>query len=207
MILFEFIPTSFLNDKIESIFSYQKTLQSHGIKLGETPLLPDVDIKLPPLKGSSLVEHFHEIADEQLKPYKELIDTLANIKLTPMPKKWKITEGWTRYDRDGNAESVPYPDDKALIFDIEVCMREGNAPTMACAVGPNHWYSWCSKSLISIKRNVRRNRDDGSVRIYRSDEMIPMESDESTDPRIVIGNFTIVKLKNTKIQKFNIERI
>lgn len=149
--------------------------------------MPDVDIKLPPLKGSNLVEHFHEIADEQIKPYKELIETLAITELTSMPKQWKMFEGWTRYDRDGNAESVPYPDEKALIFDIEVCMREGNAPTMACAVGPNHWYSWCSKSLFSTKRNVRRNREDDSVRIYRSDEMIPMESDES-DHRIVIGH-------------------
>lgn len=140
------------------------------------------------MKGSNLIEHFHEIAREQLAPYKELIESLANAELAPMPQTWKMVEGWTRYDRDGNAEPVPYPDEKALIFDIEVCMREGSAPTMACAVGPNFWYSWSSKSLTTARRNVRRNRDDGPVRIYRSDEMIPMESDDSNEPKIVIGH-------------------
>lgn len=109
-----------------AFYRYRSTLQSYGIKLGETPLLPDVDVKLPPLKGTNLMEHFYEIAQEQLQPYKQLIESLALTDIPPMPKSWKMVEGWTRYDRDGNAVSVPYPEDNALIFDIEVCMREGN---------------------------------------------------------------------------------
>lgn len=156
--------------------------------MGETPLLPDVDIKLPPLKGTNIVEHFHAIAQEQVKPYKELIESLANAELTPMPKTWKMTEGWTRYDHNGNAMAVPYPDEKALIFDIEVCMREGSAPTMACAVGPQYWYAWCSKTLTANRRNVRRNRDDTPIRVYNPNEMIPMESDSCHEPRIIVGH-------------------
>lgn len=151
-------------------------------------MLPDVDIKLPPLKGANIIEHFHEIAHEQVKPYKELIECLANAELAEMPKTWKMTEGWTRYDHDGNAIAVPYPDEKALIFDIEVCMREGSAPTMACAVGPNYWYSWCSKTLTASRRNIRRNRDDTPIRIYSSNEMIQMESDDNMEPRIIVGH-------------------
>lgn len=150
--------------------------------------MPDVDIKLPPLRGATLIEHFHEIAQEQLLPYKQLIESLVLTEILPMPKTWKMIEGWTRYDRDGNAVSVPYPDDKALIFDIEVCMREGNAPTMACAVGPTHWYSWCSRSLTVTRRSTRRIRDESVPRIYRADEMITMEPDDSTEPRIIIGH-------------------
>lgn len=170
------------------ISSYQQTLQSHGIALGATPLLPDVEIKLPPLKGANLIDHFYEIACEQLLPYKELIESLANVDIAPMPTKWKMVEGWTRYDREGNTQSIPYPDEKALIFDIEVCMREGSAPTMACAVGPNYWYSWTSKSLITAKRSARRNRDENAPRVYRQDEMITMEPDDSIEPRIIVGH-------------------
>lgn len=92
-----------------SSFRYQETLQSHGIKLGETPLLPDVDIKLPALKGTNLIEHFYEIAREQISPYKELIDQLSTAEIGAMPKTWKMVEGWTRYDRDGNSVHVSYP--------------------------------------------------------------------------------------------------
>lgn len=135
-------------------------------------MLPDVDIKLPPLKGANIIEHFHEIAHEQVKPYKELIECLANAELAEMPKTWKMTEGWTRYDHDGNAIAVPYPDEKALIFDIEVCMREGSAPTMACAVGPQHWYSWCSKTLTASRRKYptkSRRYSNTSVQFQRND--------------------------------------
>lgn len=163
-------------------------MRSHGIKIGETPPIPDIDIKLPPLKGSNIVEHFLEIGREQLAPYKQLIDTLVNEELPPMPTKWKMTEGWTRYDRDGNAVAVQYPEENALIFDVEVCMREGSAPTLACAVGPNHWYSWTCKSVIKIKRSFRKLQDGNPIRIYHTDEMIPMEADDSVEPKIIVGH-------------------
>lgn len=163
-------------------------MRSHGIKIGETPLLPDVDIKLPPLKGTNIVEHFNEIASEQLAPYKQLIDSLSNAQIPPTPKEWLMTEGWTRYDRNGNAVAVPYPEEKALVFDIEVCMREGSAPTMACAVGENYWYSWTCKSLLTAKRTYRKNTDENTIRIYRADEMIAMEPNDSVEPKIIVGH-------------------
>ena len=44
-----------------------------------------------------------------------------------------------RYDRDGEIASVPYPDDSALVFDIELLVPQGPYPTMATAVSSNAW--------------------------------------------------------------------
>lgn len=128
------------------------------------------------------------MAREQLSPYKQLIESLSKTEIPIMPKQWKLIDGWTRYDCDGNATSVDYPEEKALIFDIEVCMREGSAPTMACAVGTKYWYSWSSKSLTSTKRLHRRAKDDSVVRVYRDTEMIKMEPEDSKEHRIIIGH-------------------
>lgn len=169
------------------IFRYHNDLKKHGITVGESATFSDIDIQLPPLHGSNVIEHFHQIGTEQLAPYKTLIESLVNAKIPEMPKKWKMNEGWTKYNHDGSTVSVPYPDENALVFDTEVCMKEGSAPTMATAMGPNHWYSWCSKSLIS-RKNARKIRDEGVIRIYRDDEMIPMEQAENKEPQIIIGH-------------------
>lgn len=157
--------------------------------MGESPHIPEVEIKLPPLKGSNVIEHFYEIANEQLQPYKQLIESLVNAsEMASMPTKWEMIEGWTRYDSKGNAMHVPYPDEKALIFDVEVCMREGSAPTLACAIGPNYWYSWCSRRLTMKKRNIRRMKNENVTRVYRGDELITMEPDDSVEPRLIVGH-------------------
>lgn len=169
-------------------FRYHNELKKHGITVGESVVLPDVDLRLPPLKGDNVVEHFNNIAAEQISPYKELVASLMNAKIPEMPQIWRIAEGWTKYDSNGNAIPVPYPDENALIFDTENCMREGSAPTMACAVGPNYWYSWCSKSLVTTKRIVRQTKDESVPRIYHDDEMITMEPEGSGEHRIIIGH-------------------
>lgn len=164
------------------------TLRSHDIKPGETPPLPDVDIKFPELRGANLIEHFYEIANEQSQPYRKLVEAINETGLPPMPKTWKLTEGWTRYDDKGMATSVPYPEENALIFDTEVCMQEGSAATMACAVGQKHWYSWTSKALVNTKRSSKRSNEEDSPRIYSTQDMIPLESSDSTEPKIIIGH-------------------
>lgn len=40
---------------------------------------------------------------------------------------------------DGTSMSVPYPQEDALIFDVEVCVPIGNAPTLACALTTDAW--------------------------------------------------------------------
>ena len=56
-----------------------------------------------------------------------------------LPARWVYARGWTRYNADGSSHSVPFPEDDALVFDVEVLMKEGNFPTMATALSPRHW--------------------------------------------------------------------
>ncbi|XP_056272650.1 DNA polymerase subunit gamma-1 isoform X3 [Pseudoliparis swirei] len=65
-----------------------------------------------------------------------------------MPKEWSWEVGWTRYGPNGESQKVDFPEDSALVFDVEVCVTEGRCPTLAVAVSPTNWYSWCSKRLI-----------------------------------------------------------
>ncbi|XP_044747774.1 DNA polymerase subunit gamma-1, mitochondrial [Coccinella septempunctata] len=144
-------------------------LSKFELGLKENKIVPDVDFKIPPLRGESLLEHFQLIAEEQSDPYKNLIVKLLK-NIPPIPKKWILQEGWTRYSPDSEPQSVPYPSEEAIVFDVEVCMMCGKAPTLATAVSSEAWYAWVSKSLI-----------DGSSepvvpKHYTSDHMIPLES-------------------------------
>lgn len=71
--------------------------------------------------------------------------------------------------KDGSAVSVPFPDEDAMVFDVEVCVPVGNAPTMACALTSDSWYSWCSSKLT--------NGEDSSVQSkYSLNDLIPLET-------------------------------
>ncbi|KAJ3595799.1 hypothetical protein NHX12_002213 [Muraenolepis orangiensis] len=74
-----------------------------------------------------------------------------------------------RGEGDGDApRRVDFPDESALVFDVEVCMTEGQCPTLAVAVSPTAWYSWCSKRLIE-------ERYSWSSQLILSD-LIPLET-------------------------------
>lgn len=45
-----------------------------------------------------------------------------------------------RYSKDGKtATAVDYPDEQAMVFDVETLVCEGNFPVLAVALSPNHW--------------------------------------------------------------------
>lgn len=135
-------------------------LQSHGLRPGAGATagqLPDIDsrLRLPPLHGRSLETHFERIADEQLRPYRLLAERLVVLETDqiPPPDEWRLQAGWTHYcAQSGRATAVPFPADDALVFDIENCVREGAAPTLACALGVSGWYSWVSKIKYSKEK-------------------------------------------------------
>lgn len=168
------------------VSSLKKNLKHHGIKLDETPCVDDVsNLRLPPLNGANIEEHFHNISTEQLEPYHNLINKIISTPIPPMPDEWKFTLGWTHYcPISGIAKSVSHPLDNVFVFDIEVCMREGSAPTIACAVGPGGWYSWTSPQLHSDTLYFHENG-------YRPDNLIPLEDPTAPAqkcPRIVVGH-------------------
>ncbi|XP_077452607.1 DNA polymerase subunit gamma-1 [Stigmatopora argus] len=123
-------------------------LQKHQLWGKETPLLQEVELKLPKMYGDNIDEHFRVLAQKQSLPYLEAAAELQQAQVPPMPQEWTWQVGWTRYGDNGESHRVDFPDETALVFDVEVCMAEGQCPTLAVALSPTHWYSWCSKRLI-----------------------------------------------------------
>ncbi|KAM9854974.1 DNA polymerase subunit gamma-1 [Aulostomus maculatus] len=123
-------------------------LQKHQLWGRETPLLPDVELKLSRMYGSDLDQHFRVLAQKQSLPYLEKVAKLKQATLPPLPQEWTWEAGWTRYGPGGDSQKVDFPEETALVFDVEVCMTEGQCPTLAVAVSPTNWYSWCSKRLV-----------------------------------------------------------
>lgn len=48
--------------------------------------MSDVELKLPKLEGSDVLEHFYNIGEKQSAPYRELLKRLASQELPPMPQ-------------------------------------------------------------------------------------------------------------------------
>ncbi|KAL4670960.1 hypothetical protein H8959_003669 [Pygathrix nigripes] len=123
-------------------------LQKHGLWGQPAAPLPDVELRLPPLYGDNLDQHFRLLAQKQSLPYLEAANSLLQAQLPPQPPGWAWAEGWTRYGPEGEAVPVAIPEERALVFDVEVCLAEGTCPTLAVAISPSAWYSWCSRRLV-----------------------------------------------------------
>jgi DNA polymerase gamma 1 len=157
-------------------------LTRHGLWGRHVDPLPDVDIKLPPLTAKNINDHFVNLANQQLGPYLPLINSLTSGDLPPRPSKWNYQAGWTKYDHLTNTwEWVRCPDNGALVLDVEVCVREGHAPTLAVAVSPDNWYSWVSKRLMEDQDYLKRSK-------VTLDDLIPMEDGDLSRERIIVGH-------------------
>ncbi|XP_053668376.1 DNA polymerase subunit gamma-1, mitochondrial [Anopheles marshallii] len=170
--------------------SLQEDLLRHGIDTSKPVLLPDVELKLPPLKGANIEEHFYAIAEEQSKPYRSAVEQLP-VETPAMPKVWERTPGWTRYDpATGKPSAIPFPTDVALVFDVEVCVKVGPLPVMATAIGTaGYWYSWTSPLLLNKENTGSAERTSN----YQISELIPLESDANGSEldrraRVIIGH-------------------
>jgi len=137
--------------------------------------VPDIELQLPPLEGN-IVDHFYEIGKKQSEPYSVLMDEFLKQEIPDIPKEWVFREGWTRYGKE--IEECDYPKEKVMIFDVEVCCREGDLPTLATAVTSEAWYSWVSKDLISC--NTRSGRYLG----YSCNDLIPLETSSKSKEKI-----------------------
>ncbi|KAI0208026.1 DNA polymerase subunit gamma-1 [Lamellibrachia satsuma] len=130
------------------------------------------------------------LATKQTKPYFEQAELVANMSLPPRPRKWVFRKGWTKYDPiTGTCVEVVYPEDEALVFDVEVLMSEGNFPTLAVAVSPKAWYSWCSDRLVEDCFKWKDQRPT-------TGDLIPLETARGAtkpvsgtwQPKLVIGH-------------------
>ncbi|KPP67359.1 DNA polymerase subunit gamma-1-like, partial [Scleropages formosus] len=160
----------------ESVPEYQQEdversiqhLKKHQLWGRKTDLLPDVELRLPLMYGSNIDEHFSVLAQKQSLPYLETANLLLQARLPQLPEEWTWKVGWTRYGPNGEYHSVDFPEEKALVVDVEVCMSDGQCPTLAVAVSPTAWYSWCSRRLIE-------ERYTWSSQLTLSD-LIPLET-------------------------------
>ncbi|XP_016156443.1 PREDICTED: DNA polymerase subunit gamma-1 [Ficedula albicollis] len=143
-------------------------LQHHELWGKETSTLPDVHLQLPRMYGDNIDEHFRLLAQKQSLPYLEAANELLRCQLPPLPQQWAWELGWTRYGPHGQAEPVDFPEERALVLDVEVCVADGHCPTLAVAVSPHAWYSWCSRRLLE-------QRYSWSSHLTLAD-LIPMES-------------------------------
>uniref|UniRef100_A0A663N5T9 DNA polymerase subunit gamma-1 n=1 Tax=Athene cunicularia TaxID=194338 RepID=A0A663N5T9_ATHCN len=143
-------------------------LQHHDLWGKETSTLPDVDLQLPRMYGDNIDEHFRLLAQKQSLPYLEAANELLRCELPPMPAQWAWQLGWTRYSPDGQVEAVDFPEERAVVLDVEVCVTDGHCPTLAVAVSPHAWYSWCSRRLLE-------QRYSWSSHLTLAD-LIPLES-------------------------------
>lgn len=152
------------------IRKYKQELEKHGIK-NNLDVVKDVDFIIPTLEGDNLEEHFKNIGENQCKPYKYILDLLL-LRIPPKPEYWLMKSGWTRYAPNSEPEEVDYPLEDGVIFDVEVCMTAGQAPTLATAVSINAWYGWVSQSVIDGTSKPVTSQQ------YFEDSLIPFESSE-----------------------------
>ncbi|XP_045427988.1 DNA polymerase subunit gamma-1 isoform X2 [Pipistrellus kuhlii] len=160
-------------------------LQRHGLWGQPGAPLPDVELRLPPLYGGSLDGHFRLLAQKQSLPYLQAAHSLLQAQPPPRPPSWAWAEGWTRYGPAGEAAPVATPEGRALVFDVEVCLAEGTCPTLAVAITPSAWYSWCSRRLVE-------ERYSWTSQLSPAD-LIPLEAPAGPAPRegreqLVVGH-------------------
>jgi len=183
----------------EQLFNESHTTDENVLKMALNELskydlpstlhkVPDIELQLPPLEGN-IVDHFYEIGKMQSEPYSILMNEFLKHRIPEMPKEWVFREGWTRYGKE--IEPCDYPKEKVMIFDVEVCCKEGDLPTLATAVTSEAWYSWVSKDLINC--NTRSGRYLG----YSCKDLIPLETsikskekitEWSNTPKLCVGH-------------------
>ncbi|XKL61226.1 hypothetical protein PGB90_008283 [Kerria lacca] len=167
-------------------------LRKHGLP-GKLQKVPDVDLKLPKIYNNNLEEHFYELGKNQSEPYRKLVNELVK-PIPEIPHMWEFVPGWTKYIKGKQPIIVDYPDEEALVFDVEVCCKEGENPVIATAVSNSSWYCWISEDLYKGTNKMRKK----SFYEYSTDEFVPLESsskETSFDlkkkllkPKIVVGH-------------------
>lgn len=174
----------------KEVNSIKENLAKYGINVDDAIRLPNVNLKLPALEGKDIEEHFYNIGKAQAKPYLKIINDIIK-DIPEMPTQWLFKEGWTRYTADGTAESVDYPLEDGVIFDVEVCMKQGPLPTLATAVSNKAWYGWVSNSLV---QSISQTFDTQ----FTPSMLVPMESNKEEygyrlnqhqkKPKIIVGH-------------------
>ena len=158
----------------------------------KTTTLKDPGLVVPPLLGGTLHEHFMRMAYVSYREYFDLARQIlrsdhgagSTYKVSEKPSKWVMDRpGWTRYLPEGGTCQVPYPDERVMIFDVEVLASETKYPILAIAYSPGGWYSWLSPALFSQKATHDSPKTKGDE-VFN--HLIPMGKSEKE--RLIIGH-------------------
>ncbi|KAK3923273.1 DNA polymerase subunit gamma-1, mitochondrial [Frankliniella fusca] len=173
----------------KDVRSSQANLKKYGLKIDSATSVPEVDLKLPPLEGRNVEEHFLNIGKQQSEPYRLLIENLTE----PLPEKpsvWELQAGWTKYVPGNPPLKVNFPEEDAIVIDVEVCQHEGPLPTLAIAASPTAWYGWVSSSLTNGGMSLMKEE-------YTTQHLIPLENISSQKvsssknlkkPKVAVGH-------------------
>lgn len=173
----------------KDVKSSLKALKKYSLNVNTVGSVPEVDLKLPPLEGCNVEEHFMAIGRQQSEPYRLLLESLAT-PLVERPSVWELQAGWTKYVPGEPPQQVNFPEEDAIVFDIEVCQSAGQLPTLAVAASPKAWYGWVSSSLTdgTISASMKEK--------YSTEHLIPLESGPNhkntkskiKKPRVAVGH-------------------
>ena len=114
--------------------------------------LYDGDLPFPELEGDNIDEHFEAMAGEFIDGHVMEADRFASCSLPKAPGHDDIVfmPGWTRYTHDGKVwttESVPYPIEKAYVFDTETFVTAGAFPVIGSAISTEAAYLWLAAEM------------------------------------------------------------
>jgi len=127
----------------------------HNLLGKQSAINPPIDLRLPPLQGNTLDEHFYQIGKDLAEPYLAMATSFAKVDLPEAPQTWLKQSGWTRYGKDGFVSRVDGPLETSLVFDCETLYKESPFPVMACAASTEAWYGWVSPWLLSESESPR----------------------------------------------------
>ncbi|EGW30379.1 uncharacterized protein SPAPADRAFT_157322 [Spathaspora passalidarum NRRL Y-27907] len=158
-------PQDYLKPKYPELIDISENHLSHNELLGKRTQITDpITIKnFPELMGDSLDEHFHKLAQRSSNPYLSMCEeflTAEGSGIPPRPdsKNWLFQAGWTRYTPDGPPESVDFPLENELVFDVEVMYKISQYPVMATCASSKAWYGWVSPVLLDIAEKDKKKR-------------------------------------------------
>lgn len=122
-------------------------LKKHGLYPPQIEKREPLLYELPDLLGENIKEHWYKLGKLQALPYIQYVKELLEASVPPIPK-WVKRSGWTKYE-GGKVEKVPYPKERAIIFDVETLVKEGDYAVMATALSATAWYMWISPALFN----------------------------------------------------------
>lgn len=145
---------------------------------------------LPKLENNDVISHLNSLGKYYSEPYYKKVEKLLEIPeslLENKPKQWIFQQGWICYKLDLKTNkykysTVDFPLEDSLIFDVEVCLEESNKkrPTIAVALSPKAWYSWCSEALLNV------NNQSYLINDISLDDLIPMG--KFSNERLIVGH-------------------